>query len=198
MNDGVGATNGWCSMPKKTDDLSAPHLEWLIQSRMRNQNACLRLFNIFEKCPIEAKGKDFRAHSQTLVSVGFSLWRAAFLADKTGQRDEVFADARAFLAQLLTNNAINYPQDRAAREWTFNYYMTTANDALLKLSTRWNKITLVLSKHERVTKGTTNSRRRWNRHQNAFEAALDRYERDLGAAAKAPRASSRRKARKTD
>lgn len=96
-------------MTKKIDDLSGPHLEWLIQSRMRNQNSCLRLFNIFEKYPIQAKGKEYRAHSQTLVGVGFSLWRAAFLADKTGQREEVFADARAFLAQLLTNNAINYP-----------------------------------------------------------------------------------------
>lgn len=161
---------------KKVDDLSAPHLEWLIQSRMRNQNACLRLFNIFEAHSERARNSDFRAHSQNLVSVGFSLWRAAFLADKTGQREAVFADARAFLAQLLTNNAINYPQDRAAREWTFNYYMTNAKNALLELSSKWDEVATVLSKYERVTKGTTNSRRRWNRHQNAFETALDVYE----------------------
>ena len=172
-------------MTRKIDDLSAPHLEWLIQSRMRNQNSCLRLFNIFEKYPAQAKSKDYRSHSQSLVGIGFSLWRAAFLADKTGQREEVFADARAFLAQLLTNNAINYPQDRASREWTFNYYLTSANDALLKLSGKWEGITAILSKYEKVQKGTTNSRRRWNRHQNAFEAALDFYEKDLEAASKA-------------
>ena len=101
------------------------------------------------------------------------------MADKTGQREAVFADARSFLAQLLTNNAINYPQDRASREWTFNYYMTAANDGLLRLSDKWMEIVTVLSKHERVTKGTTNPRRRWNRHQNAFEAALDNFESDL-------------------
>jgi len=64
---------------KKSDDLGVTHLEWLIQSRMRNQNACPRPFKIFEKYPDQAKGKDFRAASQTLVAVGFSLWRGAFL-----------------------------------------------------------------------------------------------------------------------
>jgi hypothetical protein len=167
---------------KKANDLSEPHLTWLIQSRMRNQNACLRLFNAFEKFPTAANGMELRAKSQTLVAVGFSLWRAAFLADKTGQRDAVFADAHAFLAELLTNNAINYPQDRASREWTFNYYMTNANEALIRLSERWPDITTVLSRYEKVTKKSTNSRRRWNRHQNAFDAALDAYERDLKAA----------------
>jgi len=163
---------------------------------MRNQNACLKLFNIFEKYSEEAKAKEFRAASQTLVAVGFSLWRAAFLADKTGQREAVFADARAFLAQLLTNNTINYPQDRASREWTFNYYMTNANDALLRLSGRWSVITTVLSKYERVTKGTTNSRRRWNRHQNAFETALDAYEQDLVSAAKARSSKAKQRAKR--
>lgn len=180
----------------KSDDLGSAHLEWLIQSRMRNQNACLKLFNIFEKYSEEAKAKEFRAASQTLVAVGFSLWRAAFLADKTGQREAVFADARAFLAQLLTNNTINYPQDRASREWTFNYYMTNANDALLRLSGRWSVITTVLSKYERVTKGTTNSRRRWNRHQNAFETALDAYEQDLVSAAKARSSKAKQRAKR--
>lgn len=173
-------------MPK-TDDLSAPHLEWLIQSRMRNQNACLSLFNTFEKYPDQAQSPEFRAHSQTLVAVGFSLWRAAFLADKTGRREEVFADARAFLAQLLTNNAINYPQDRSSREWTFNYYMTAANDSLLRLSEKWSDIVVVLSKHEKPAKGTTNPRRRWNRHQNAFEVALKGYEASLQAASETAR-----------
>lgn len=166
---------------KKQDDLSTSHLQWLIHSRMRNQNACLKLFDIFEQFPDQAKSTTYRAHSQTLVAVGFSLWRAAFLADKSGQREAVFADAKAFLAQLLTNNAINYPQDRASREWTFNYYVTAANDGLLRLSARWSDITSVLSKHEAVTKGTTNSRRRWNRHQNAFETALDAFGKDLKA-----------------
>ena len=178
---------------KKADDLSGPHLAWLIESRMRNQNACLRLFHLFEKHPGPAKHKLLRAHSQSLVAVGFSLWRAAFLADKTGQQEAVFSDARAFLAQLLTNNAINYPQDRASREWTFNYYMTNANDALLRLSKKWSGITPVLSKYEKVRKGTTNARRRWNRHQNAFETALDLYEKDLIETSETSSVSSRAK-----
>ena len=37
---------------KKQDDLSTSHLQWLIHSRMRNQNACLRLFDAFEQKPV--------------------------------------------------------------------------------------------------------------------------------------------------
>ena len=119
------------------------------------------------------KNKAMNSTTQTFVAVAFSLWRAALLADKTGKRLAVFEDARAFLGKLLTDNAINYPQDRSAREWTFNYYMVYASKGLVDLSKRWNKISVVLSAHKKVVKGTTVAQRRWDRHQLAFETAVE-------------------------
>lgn len=118
----------------KTDDLTPSHLEWLVESRAVNQRASLKLFKLFEKYPGRMKSKELSQAAQNFVGISFSLWRAAFLADKTGKRHAVFEDARAFLGKMLTDNAITYPQDRSAREWTFNYYMSNAKEGLLHLS----------------------------------------------------------------
>ena len=159
----------------KKDDLSPAHLEWLVKSRAANQLAALKLFKLLEKYPDKMKSKELSHIAQNLVAVCFSLWRAAFLADKVGTRHAVLEDARAFLGKMLTDNAITYPQDRGAREWTFNYYMNNAKDNLLHLSKHWETIETVLSSKKKVIKGdgTTLSRRRWNRHQLAFETAID-------------------------
>jgi hypothetical protein len=118
----------------KQDDLSPQHLEWLVKSRSANQQAALKLFNLFEEYPEQLKSSGLSRKAQSLVAACFSLWRAAFLADKTGKRNAVFEDSRSFLAKMLVDNAITYPQDRGAREFTFNYYMTNATEALLRFS----------------------------------------------------------------
>jgi hypothetical protein len=51
-----------------------------------------------------------RLRGQIPVGICFSLWRAAFLADKTGQGTAVFASAKDFLGKILVDNAINYTQ----------------------------------------------------------------------------------------
>lgn len=94
-------------------------------------------------------------------------------------RNAVFADARAFLGKMLTDNAINYPQDRSAREWTFNYYMNNARGGLLDLARHWAQIEKALSRPEKVRKRTTAPQRRWNLHQTAFEFALSCLRGDL-------------------
>jgi len=160
----------------KTDNLTPEHLGWLVESRASNQRAALRLFTLIEKHPEGSKSKEFLRKTQTLIAACFSLWRAAFLADKTGRRHAVLADAKAFLGRMLTDNAINYPQDRSAREWTFNYYMNNARDSLLELAKEWNAVNTVLSAHKKVTKGTTVSSRRWDRHQRALEVAIECFE----------------------
>jgi hypothetical protein len=167
-------------MAKKNDDLTPEHLEWLVESRSRNQRACLEIFKKIEQYPGKAKSKKYRTRTYFLVSAAFSLWRAAFLADKSGEEgSEVFTDARAFLAQIITNNAITYAQDRASRDWTFSYYMLSAANSLAKLAEKWPEIATVLSKYEKVEKGTTKARRRWNRHQTALETAIELYAAEL-------------------
>ena len=63
--------------------------------------------------------------AQGLVGVSFSLWRAVFLSDLSDEKSYM-DDAEEFLGKLILDNAINYPQDRATREWTFAYYVNNA------------------------------------------------------------------------
>jgi hypothetical protein len=125
-----------------------------------------------EWCPLPDSNRDaFARHFECRVSTNSTKGARRFIYDRAVRR-----------STQVSNPPTELVVHRGSREWTFNYYMTTANDTLLKLAGRWSEVTTVLSKHEKVTKGTTNSRRRWNRHQNAFEAAMDAYERDLVAA----------------
>ncbi len=182
-------------MLAKDDDLSHQHLSWLVNSRTANQRAALWLFMLFETYSEQVKGREFSQKAQTMVAICFSLWRAAFLADKTGVRAAVLKDAKAFLGKMLTDNAITYPQDRSNREWTFNYYMNNAKDGLLNLSKDWIDIQSSLSVDKKEVKGATASSRRWDRHQNAFETALHHFEEALKKAAKRPTGGSSRPSR---
>ncbi len=166
----------------KIDDLSPEHLRWLVKSRAANQQAALELFNLFEKYPEQLKSAALARKAQSLVAACFSLWRAAFLADKTGLRKAVFDDARAFLGKMLVDNAITYPQDRGAREFTFNYYMTNATEALLRFSEQhWPQIDeflntkwAALKKRKLVSAfATTLPQRRWDKVEYAFEVAIN-------------------------
>jgi len=166
----------------KLDDLSPEHLKWLVRSRAANQQAALELFKLFEQFPEQLKSAALSRKAQSLVAACFSLWRAAFLADKTGMRKAVFEDARSFLGKMLVDNAITYPQDRSAREFTFNYYMTNATEALLRFSEqRWPQIDSALNTKWGVLKkrkvvgafATTLPQRRWDKVEYAFEVAID-------------------------
>lgn len=164
----------------KTDNLEYEHLQWLVNSRTANQKSALSLHLVLEEnSQAIKKSKELSTKAQILVAVCFSLWRAAFLADKTGIREAVLQDARAFLGKMLTDNAITYPQDRASREWTFNYYMNSAKDSLLNLADEWPAIEHTLSASRKASKGTTVSSRRWDRHQAAFEIAVSAFENEL-------------------
>jgi hypothetical protein len=165
----------------KNDNLTPEHLKWLVNSRTSNQKSALRLFEFFDNYPTKIKRSEFAPKVQMLVAVCFSLWRAAFLADKTGLRIAVLEDAKNFLGKMLTDNAITYPQDRNSREFTFNYYMVNARDNLVNLGKDWKEILEQLSIENPVANvpGSTLSSRRWNRHQKAFETALDCFEKAL-------------------
>ncbi|HTA17921.1 MAG TPA: hypothetical protein VK989_01430 [Polyangia bacterium] len=166
-------------MAAKTDNVSPAHLEWLVASRAANQQCAITLLKLFERFPVRLKSPELSKITHYLVSVCFSLWRAAFLADKTGQREAVFEDTKAFLTMLLVDNAIAYAQDRRTREWTFNYYMNSATDGLLYLSRRWPPLAKVLSDQKRKRRGTTKSERRWERHQRALDTAIQYMDSEL-------------------
>lgn len=164
----------------KPDTPKHLHIEWLINSRAANQRSSLALHKLLET-HFDAIKKSVRRSSkaQNLTAACFSLWRAAFLADKTGIRENVLMDARTFLEKMLTDNAITYPQDRASREWTFNYYVSNAKNCLLSHSEDWPEVESTLSASKKVTKGTTAPGRRWDRHQAALNVALEAFREEL-------------------
>lgn len=74
---------------------------------------------------------------------------------------------------MLVDNAIAYAQDKASREWTFNYYVSNANYRLKTLAKEWPDIFP-------EKKGST-PKERWSYNQSAFEKAVEHFENLLKA-----------------
>ncbi len=114
--------------------------------------------------------------AKTLVSIGFSLWRAAFLADKSGEREETDDHATYFLGEMLETNAINFLQDKNARGFTFNYYLANVRFRLAeyKDSNPDFEVEQRLLIREKLNKMKTTER--WRAYQNAFQDAVNHFE----------------------
>jgi hypothetical protein len=172
------------------------HLGWAIQSRAKNQACALRLLALFEKDRDTWKTKKYSRAAQDLIAVSFSLWRAAFLADKTGKRSEVFEHGRIFLERVIEDNSISYPQDKTSREWTFNYYTRNARSSLQELAKFW-EISPAYEGKKR------NPEERWDYCQSLldqnvmrFEALLQKREKRLSERATATQVRQDRKSRR--
>lgn len=175
-------------MPDEVDN--AEHLAWLIESRHRNQKSALALLLLLREYDKFWKTKDLSVAAQELTSVCFSLWRAAFLADKTGRRSEVFTHGKAFLERVIEDNAVAYPQDKLMREWTFNYYSRSARFSLEYLNRRWPEI----SPSYEVT--IRPSKIRWEYCQDLLEKAISGFGTHLQERQKRKSLSERKRAAK--
>lgn len=103
------------------------HYGWLVAARSRNQDLLLRLFRFGTKhCEALHSDHDQRTLFALLVGVAFSLWRAAFLTDTKRTWPAILDDANKLLETVVRDNTINYPQDRATREWMGGYYLNNA------------------------------------------------------------------------
>jgi hypothetical protein len=123
-------------VPRK-DDRSESHLKWLVENRSANQRATLELFmTLTQNESVIGSNVVYAQLSLELAGIAFSLWRAVFLSDLTGETEEQIVDVTAFLGTLISNNSIGYPQDRSAREWTFTYYLSDARFRLQSLASR--------------------------------------------------------------
>jgi hypothetical protein len=146
------------------------HLRWAVNSRAKNQQCAIRLLILFREHEARWKTKKWSGAAQDLLSVSFSLWRSAFLADKTGQRSEVFDDATEFLENIIEDNAISYPQDKRSKEWTFNYYTRNARAALENLHRFWPELA---PKYEG---GPRTALKRWEYCQELLLSAVSGFE----------------------
>ena len=117
--------------------------------------------------------------AKTLVGIGFSLWRAAFLADKSGDLKETNDHAMYFLGEMLETNAIAFTQDKKARGFTFNYYLANVR---FRLAEYKNDNPDFEVDQRLLKKGKLKSMRptdRWRAFQQAFEDAVSHFENRL-------------------
>jgi hypothetical protein len=61
-----------------------------------------------------------------LIAAAFSLWRAVFLAESNREWTSIHKGQEDFLSSVITNNAINYTDDKRNRAWTVSYYLENA------------------------------------------------------------------------
>jgi len=159
------------------------NLQWAVQSRARNQQSCLRLLTLFETHEKQWTSKYDAPIAQDLIAVAFSLWRAAFLADKTGKRTEVFKDGKNFLETIIRDNAIGYLQDKKCQEWTFNFYTRNARHTLEHL---FKLRPDLVQEYKNVTR---KPKERWEYCQELLDGALTKF--DKAMADEATRAAQR-------
>jgi hypothetical protein len=162
-------------MSKETIPTPA-HLEWVIDGRAKNQRTALDLYEMVKNHTPKIRKLGLSADVQDLAAVAFSLWRAVFLADRSGKTEAKLADAEYFLGKMLTDNAIAFTQDRTAREWTFNYYIDNA----------WYRLNNLDRKKLAPPKGERTPQKRWE----YLQAALDKAVGDILAKLKLPKNSN--------
>jgi hypothetical protein len=151
------------------------HFRWLVENRHRNQTCSLQLRLLLREYEKKWKTKNLSVAAQELVSVAFSLWRAVFLAEKTGKRAAVFDDGLKFLERVIEDNSIAYAQDKAMREWSFNYYTKAARLSLEYL----HKVRPNISpEYEKVTR---TPKERWEYCQELLEVSILQFRKHLEA-----------------
>jgi len=145
------------------------HVDWLVKHRAENQRTSAKLYRLLRENPRQLKRKAVGSHAQILISIAFSLWRSAFLSDKTGKFKDTVAGAELFLEEMLMNNAIAYSQDRKSKDWTFNYYATNA----------WHRIQDYYAKYPALKRDTMTMsppKARWEQLQQVFGKLVDHFE----------------------
>ncbi|HEY1934168.1 MAG TPA: hypothetical protein VGG99_19345 [Acetobacteraceae bacterium] len=147
-------------------------MKWLVDNRSANQRATLDLFvTLTQNESVINSNLVYAQLSQELAGVAFSLWRAVFLSDLTGEIQEQMVDVSAFLGTLISNNSIGYPQDRSAREWTFTYYLSDARFRLQSLASRPPAIIDVSD----IEQEAGSAKEDWEIAQRALEKAIHEF-----------------------
>ena len=166
------------------------HLRWAIDSRSRNQQSNLKLLKILEEHASYWRAKRNAMVAQDLIAVTFSLWRAAFLADKTGKRSEVLKHGKEFLETVVRDNAIGFPQDKKSQEWTFNFYTRNAHYALEHL---YKMRSDIIPQYRSATRAP---KLRWEYCQDLLDEALTKIDDLLTLQIEQTQASKAKKAAK--
>jgi hypothetical protein len=129
---------------------SAPdvdHLRWAIDRRAEIQHTLLALYDYGNR---KALDNDILRNYifDHLIAAAFSLWRAVFLSETDREMAEIYKSQKAFLATVVSTNAITFQDDYKNRAWTVGYYLEAAqyrlDTAAAQLDNNDNKL------HEKI------------------------------------------------
>jgi hypothetical protein len=121
--------------PEETDMSNKPdpkHLAWAIEQRAEIQRTLLALYEYLRNHSHTEIDMWDKYLLELLVGAAFSLWRAAFLAETLREDAGVHASQEAFLEKLISDNTINFPDDKNNRDWTVEYYLENAKYRLAR------------------------------------------------------------------
>jgi hypothetical protein len=145
---------------------------WMVKRRSLNQELTLDLYNLIEDHKAIIVGDNvLKAIISSLIGTCFSLWRAVFIADVVEEGNDL-NHATAFLRNLIANNTVGYNSDKAAKNFSFAYYSSTA----------WLQLELVLNGHQDIFLGlklepgphAERTDERWDYIHHETKEALDR------------------------
>ncbi len=109
------------------------HLKWAIEQRAEIQFTLLALYDYMRSQPEGCFPDWFQELFQDhLIAAGFSLWRAVFLGDKPRDLKPVLDAQKAFLAKVLSTNAITFADDQKNSPWAVTFYLENARLRLLE------------------------------------------------------------------
>lgn len=165
-------------MATRKADLSPEHFQWLVEGRSQNQASTLRLYTLIHENEKTLNGNvELHAASAELTGIAFSLWRAVFLSDTSGEFEDKTADIQRFLQSLISDNTVLYATDKNARSWSFHYYLDNAVSRLKGLASA----RLKLSREEEIMVPATSDKDQWLAAQAALDRALERFAQALSA-----------------
>ncbi|HEX3485455.1 MAG TPA: hypothetical protein VHT51_10370 [Micropepsaceae bacterium] len=154
----------------KKKQLPTPeHVEWLVQQRSLHQRVSSKLYGMLVTHKVAAE--PLQSYARALVGTSFSLWRSMFLSDKNEHAESALESSKAFLAEVLQNNAITFTQDRQERDWTFDYYANNASFRLDYLSQAWET-----DLFSAVGPWRPEPKDQWERLMGAFQLATEHFD----------------------
>jgi hypothetical protein len=153
-------------------DLSPGHFTWLVDGRSANQRSTLELYKLISGNERKLNSNaELQKAAQELTGVAFSLWRAVFLSDTSGEYEDQLAVLKKFLTSLIADNTVLYVTDKNARNWSFRYYLDNAVHRLHELS----RGRLRLVDDSDLAKPADTEKDEWRDAQSVLDKAIARF-----------------------
>ena len=156
------------------------HLQWLVRNRSRNQAATFELYGLIRTFGDRLTyDLSLQTVAQEIAAAAFSLWRAVFLSELSGDAQTRMLHVETFLRKLIADNTVVYQTDKDSREWTYRYYVDNARYRLIDIGARLSPGLLAT---ERLQIKAATEREEWETTEVALEEAIASFGRALAAA----------------